>query len=304
MGDGNQVRVRGFRDCFAGEIRGLDLSRTLSPAILKTVREAWAEFPVLCFPDQPLDVDALESFTAQIGPFGNDPFIEPMQGHPNVLEVRRGPDEKGIVFGAAWHSDWSFQECPPSATLLQAKIVPPIGGDTLFADCRRAWKSLPDDLKRIALRCHAIHSAKFAYGTSGTLAKDQNPREMKILTSEKAHQTRLHPMVRTHPVTGLNALFVNPVYTTGVDGMSKENGRAFLDQIYEHIVQDEYLYRHNWREDMLLMWDNRCVIHNAEGGYEGHARLMYRTTVAGEKPVDPTVDEEPIQFQSGRNHGA
>ena len=110
-------------------------------------------------------------------------------------------------------------------------------------------------------------------------------RAMTILSGEKAHATQLHPMVRTHPVTGRRALFVNPVYTTGIEGMGEEEGRALLARFYEHLVEDDFVHRHRWRENMLLMWDNRCAIHNAEGGYEGCARLMHRTTVAGERPV-------------------
>ncbi len=285
MSEWKQISVGCLRDEFAAEVTGLDLSCTLPAETLEEVRAAWAAYPILCFPDQPLSVDELEAFTLQIGPFGVDPFIAPMKGHPNVLEVHRGPDEKGILFGGSWHSDWSFQERPPSATLLHAKIVPSVGGDTLYADCRKAWGALPEDLKQIALRSNAIHSAKYAYGTNGVFAKDPNPGEMTILSGEKAHATQLHPMVRTHPVTGRRALFVNPVYTTGIEGMGEEEGRALLARFYEHLVDDAFVHRHCWREDMLVMWDNRCAIHNAEGGYEGYARLMHRTTVAGESPV-------------------
>ena len=285
MAESKRVDVRIVRDDFAAEVTGLDLRRPLSPQTLEEVRAAWAAFPILCFPDQVLSVEQLEAFTLQLGPFGVDPFVAPMEGHPNVLEVHRGPEEKGIIFGNAWHSDWSFQAQPPSATLLHSKIVPPVGGDTLYADCRKAWSALPEDLKEIALDRNAIHSAKYAYGTSGVLATDPHPREMTILSGEQAHATQLHPMVRSHPVTGRRALFVNPVYTTGIEGMAEEEGRALLARFYEHLVSDDFVYRHSWRENMLVMWDNRCAIHNAEGGYEGYSRLMYRTTLAGERPA-------------------
>ena len=279
------VEVWCAKDDFAAEVTGLDLRLALRPDLLEQIRAAWDAYPVLCFPDQLLSVDQLEAFTQQLGDFGADPFVAPMDGHPNVLEVRRGAEEKGIVFGGAWHSDWSFQERPPSGTLLYAKIVPPAGGDTLYADCSRAWRALPEDLKQIVLAKRAVHSAQLAYGTSGSLAKDPHPRAMKILTGEAAHATQVHPMVRTHPVTGRPALFVNPVYTVGIENMDDEEGRALLARCYETLLDEEHLYRHRWRKNMLLMWDNRRVVHNAEGGYEGHTRLMYRTTVAGEQPV-------------------
>jgi taurine dioxygenase len=285
MSEWRHVSVRVVRDDFAAEVTGLDLRCTLPEETLAEVRAVWAAFPVLCFPDQALTVDELEAFSLQIGPFGVDPFVAPMEAHPNVLEVRRGPDEQGIIFGAAWHSDWSFQERPPSATLLHSQIVPPVGGDTLYVDCRKAWATLSDDLKQIARENKAVHSARLAYGTTGRLATDPQPREMKILTGEKAHATQLHPMVRTHPVTGRSALFVNPVYTIGIEGMGEADGQALLARFYQHLFAGDLVHRHRWRQNMLVMWDNRCVVHNAEGGYEGHARLMHRTTVAGERPV-------------------
>ena len=279
------VEVTCVKEGFVAEVAGLDLGVALSPEWLEEIRAAWAAYPVLCFPNQRLSIEQLEDFTRQLGEFGVDPFVAPMDGHPNVLEVRRGAEEKGVVFGGAWHSDWSFQERPPSATLLYAKVVPPVGGDTLYADCCRAWRVLPEELKQIVLDKRAVHSARLAYGESGSLAKDPHPRAMKILTGEAAHATRLHPIVRTHPVTGRPALFVNPVYTVGVESMDDEQGRALLARLYETLLDEAHLYRHRWRENMLLVWDNRRVVHNAQGGYEGHARLMYRTTVAGEKPA-------------------
>jgi taurine dioxygenase len=279
------VKIEVLRERFAAELSGVDLSRPMPPAALAEVLAAWAAYPVLCFPDQPLSPDQLEASTVQVGPFGEDPFVAPMPGHPNILEVRREPDEKAIVFGAAWHSDWSFQESPPSATLLAAKVIPPVGGDTLYADLALAFESLPDDLKEIALSSRGIHSAALAYGARGAFAREEVPRAMKILHGEEAHATWVHPMVRTHPVTGRRSLFVNPTYTCGVEGMSDEDGGLLLLRLYEHGLDERFVHRHRWRENMLLMWDNRCTAHNATGGYNGHLRVMHRTTVAGEAPV-------------------
>src|SRR3954469_22560083 len=115
---------------FGAEIAGLDLARPLPAEQLAEVKVAWARHAVVSFPDQPLSLDELEAFTLQMGPFGDDPYVAPMEGHPNVLEVRREANEKASVFGGGWHSDWSFQATPPSATILRSEIIPPIGGDT------------------------------------------------------------------------------------------------------------------------------------------------------------------------------
>lgn len=270
---------------FGAEIAGLDLSRPLSPQVLAEVRAAWAAHSVVAFPDQPLSLEALEAFTQQIGAFGIDPFIAPMPGHPNVLELRREPDEKATNFGAGWHSDWSFQKEPPAATLLRSEVTPPVGGDTLFADCSRAYDALSDAMKAVLAPLRAIHSATRAYGTQGVFAKETETRTMEIIVSSEADKTLSHPLVRTHPITGRKALFVSPTYTVGIEGMTLKESHAILGFLFAHLTQDEFIYRHQWRAGMLLMWDNRCTVHFAEGGYDGHLRVMHRTTVAGDAPV-------------------
>ena len=270
---------------FGAEIRGVDLSHPLPAAVLDEVKAAWARHGVVAFPDQPLSLEAQEAFTEQMGGFGVDPYIKPMAGHPNVLELRREPDEKAPNFGAGWHSDWSFQETPPAATLLHSKVVPPVGGDTLFVDAARAYEALSPAMQRMLAPLRAIHSAKQSYGSKGVFSKDTEKRTMQIIVSEEADKTQTHPLVRTHPVTGRKALFISPVYTVGIEDLTPEEAKAILGFLFAHLTQDQFIYRHKWREQMLLMWDNRCTMHFAEGGYDGHLRLMHRTTVAGDTPV-------------------
>lgn len=270
---------------FGAWITGLDLSRPLDGETLAAVKAAFARHAVVSFPDQPLSLDELEAFTLQIGPFGEDPFIKPMEGRPNVLELRREPDEKATNFGAGWHSDWSFQPQPPAATLLRAEVVPPVGGDTLFADCARAYEALSETMKQLLAPLRAVHSAARPYGTSGVFARETEKRTMQIVTSKEAEKTQVHPLVRTHPVTGRKALFVSPVYTVGIDGLTDKEAGAILGFLFAHMTQPQFVYRHAWARGTLLMWDNRCTVHFAEGGYDGHLRVMHRTTVAGDTPV-------------------
>ena len=280
-----EIVVTPQRSGFGARIEGVDLSLPLPPAVLEAVKAGWARHSVVAFPGQPLSLEALEAFTQTIGPFGVDPFIAPMPGHPNVLELRREPDEKATNFGAGWHSDWSFQKTPPAATLLRSQVIPPVGGDTLFADCSRAYETLSPVMKKMLEGVRAVHSASRAYGTQGVFAKESAKRTMEIIVSPEADKTLTHPLVRTHPVTGRKALFVSPVYTVGIEGMALAESQAILGFLFAHIVQDQFVYRHRWEQDMLLMWDNRCTVHFAEGGYDGHLRLMHRTTVAGDVPV-------------------
>jgi taurine dioxygenase len=270
---------------FGAEITGVDLARPLSPEALAEVKAAWAAHAVVAFPDQPLTLDQLEAFTLQIGPFGEDPFIKPMPGRPNVLELRREPNEKATNFGAGWHSDWSFQAEPPAATILRSEVVPPVGGDTLFCDGARAYEALSPTMQKMLDGLRAVHSATRAYGTKGVFARETEKRTMEIIVSPEADKSLTHPLVRTHPVTGRKALYVSPVYTTGIEGLTVAESQAILGFLFKHMTDEAFVYRHRWRPGMVLMWDNRCTAHFAEGGYDGHLRVMHRTTVAGEVPV-------------------
>lgn len=278
------IRVEPREHGFGAVVRGIDLRQSLSKEDADTIRGAWARHAVLAFPEQNLDPTQLESFTLSLGEFGVDPFIEAMEGHPNILELRREPDEKAQNFGAAWHSDWSFQPCPPAGTILHSKVVPPVGGDTLYADCHRAWEALSPTMQGMLEGLRAIHSAAFAYGPRGVLARDAEERTMNIIVSEEAEKTEIHPLVRKHPVTGRKSLFVNPVYTVGIEGLHPEENFLILKYLYDHMAKDEFVYRHHWDVDMVVLWDNRSTMHFADGGYDGHLRVMHRTTLAGDRP--------------------
>ena len=263
-------------------IHDLNLNHNLSEHTVKEIREHWVNYGVAIFPNQSLSLEQYEAFSQLFGPYGEEPFLIPMKEHPHVVQVHRKANEEATHFGSAWHSDWSFQHQPPSATMLYSEIIPPVGGDTLFANTADAYDDLTDDLKEEIHNIRAIHSAKLPYAKDGVYATEGKQRTMKIHTSDEANKTMSHPVVRTHRETGRKSLFINPVYTIEIDGMTKENSDLLLFKLYSHMGQDKYIYRHQWEPDMLIMWDNRTVMHMAEGGYDGHERLLHRITVAGD----------------------
>jgi len=271
-------------DGFGAEITGVDLSTPMSPVALDTVKAAFAQHRVVWFPNQPLTFDQQEAFTLQFGLFGEEPFVETMENRPHVVEVRRDPDERTHPFGGGWHSDWSFQERPPAASILHAKVVPPEGGDTLFADGVAAHEALSPTMQDLLCGLRAVHSARSVYGTDGFFAKESGRTGMSAIVSADAHASRSQPLVRTHPVTGRKALFLGSGYAIGVEGMHKAESEALLGFLLAFMTSEPFVYRHRWAADMLTMWDNRVVMHHATGGYDGHLRLMHRTTVAGETP--------------------
>ncbi|HEX7758571.1 MAG TPA: TauD/TfdA family dioxygenase [Caulobacteraceae bacterium] len=279
------VRVAPRPEGLGAEITGVDVAAGLEGEDLAAVKAAFAAHGVIWFPDQPLSHDALEAFTLAFGEFGWDPYIAPLAERPHILEVRREPQETSSVFGGAWHSDWSFQETPPAATILHAKEVPPTGGDTLFADGRAAWDALSPTFQALLAPLRAVHSAARPYGSEGFYAKESGRIGMTILPSVEAEKTFIHPIARRHPVSGRTALFVNPVYTLGIEGMTAAESAALLGFLFKHMTDEAFVYRHVWSPNMLTMWDNRCLMHNATGGYDGYRRVLHRTTVAGEAPV-------------------
>ncbi|MCC5888180.1 MAG: TauD/TfdA family dioxygenase [Gammaproteobacteria bacterium] len=262
-------------------VRDVDLRRPLEPEVLAEIREAWLAHQVLAFPDQALSIEDIERFAAAIGTLGEDPFFENLPGHPHVAQVRRDADERTPLFAESWHSDWSFLPDPPIGTVLYGNVIPPVGGDTLFANQYDAWEALPAATRARLAGLQGIHSARRGYARDGLYGERDQGRSMAIRYSDEALATQLHPIARVHPETGRTSLFVNPGYTIGIEGMAEAEANALLLELFRHQGQEAFVYRHRWSPGMLVLWDNRCLLHAATGGYDGYDRLLHRITVAG-----------------------
>ena len=260
-------------------MHGVDL-RNLDAPLAETLRAVWLEHKVIAFSGQQLTLDEFERVAAHFGPFGEDPYFRTLPGHPHVAEIRREADEKTPLFAEAWHSDWSFLPRPPAMTLLYGRIIPPVGGDTLYADQVAAYEALPDDLKARLEGLMGIHSARRGYSRAGQYGDKDVGRSMAIVADDSAMATQLHPLVRTHPETGRKALFLSPGYTIGIEGMGDDAAQKLLFELYALQCQEAFVYRHRWSQGMVTMWDNRAINHAATGGYDGHQRLLQRITIA------------------------
>jgi len=265
---------------FGAEVRDVDLSRPLTDNLVADIRALWLQHQVLAFPDQPMQIEDLERFSQAIGPYGVDPYFVAIPGHPHVAQVKREAEETSPLFAEGWHSDWSFLASPPTATVLYGNVIPPIGGDTLFANQYVAWDALPQATQSLLKDKQGIHSARRAYSREGMYGEKDKGRSMAIRYSDSAMATQLHPIARVHSETGRTALFVSMGYTIGIDGMIESESTPLLMKLFEHQSRPEFVYRRRWSPNMLVMWDNRCVIHAATGGYQGHRRLLHRITVA------------------------
>ena len=264
------------------EITGVDLTRDLSEKEVISIREAWLIHHVLSFPDQAMSDDDLERFTLYFGSFGDDPFIASIPGRENIIAVKRLADEKVPVFADNWHTDWSFQENPPAGTCLFGKVIPSVGGDTLFANQHLALENMPSSLREKLEDKLAIHSALVPYSPGGGYGdKDREMgRSMDIRASDQALAKQLHPIIAQHPETKKEGIYGTIGYIIGIDGMDNQDAMKLLMELSAWQCKEEFIYQHKWKKDMLIMWDNRSVLHRATGGYEGQDRLLHRTTIA------------------------
>jgi taurine dioxygenase len=276
------IRVEPSGQACGARVTGVDLTQPLDAAAMADIRAAWLTHHVLAFPDQAMSDDDLELFTLAMGGFGNDPFIAPIPGRDHIIAVERKADETSPLFAENWHSDWSFQAVPPAGTCLFGITIPPVGGDTLFANQHAALDAMPAEMRAKLEGRVAIHSAKRAYAPEGMYgAGDAGDRSMVICPSRDADAVQRHPLIRAHPETGRLGLFSCFGYMIGIEDMSDEEALPLLINLYGWQGREEFQYRHQWETDMLLMWDNRSVLHAATGGYAGHDRLLHRTTIAG-----------------------
>ncbi|MGH6786825.1 MAG: TauD/TfdA dioxygenase family protein, partial [Novosphingobium sp.] len=173
-----------------------------------------------------------------------------------------------------------FQARPPAGTCLLAIDIPPTGGDTLFSNQHAAWEALDEDRKFEIGDLVAIHSARIPYAPDGTYGKRDAGRSMDIRPSEAALATQAHPLVPAHPETGRRGFFSTLGYIVGIEGMAEAEAIPLLLDLQAWQGDERFVYRHRWEPGMLLLWDNRSVLHKATGGYEGRRRELHRTTIA------------------------
>lgn len=260
-------------------VRGVDFSRPVEAGTVAAVRRAWLEHHVLVFPEQSLGHEDMVRFGEYFGPIGDDPYFKPIDGHDRIAAIYRGPEETGRVFADSFHSDWSFQVVPPSGSFLYGITIPPVGGDTNFSNQHLALEAMPPEMRARFDGLVGLHSARGAYANDGRYAAENYSGGMAIRTSDSANAVHGHPIVRDHPETGRPGLFGGS-YVFAFEGLPEAESRERVKELSAWQARPEFIYRHVWQPGMLVLWDNRSVLHQATGGYEGHERLLHRLTVA------------------------
>ena len=273
------MEVTKLAGALGAEIHGIDLARELSAETRSEIRRVWLENCVIFFRDQDLTPAQFMAVAEGIGRPVEYPFIQGIPGFPCITPVIKLEHER-TNFGGVWHSDTTYLEEPPMGTLLLALEVPPVGGDTLFANQYLAYETLSLGLQQTLTGLMAI--------SSSAKADVSKSREDRLKTDAredaKTQYDAAQPVVRTHPETGRKALYVNAGHTARFEGWTEEESAPLLNFIFQHQTRAEFTCRFSWRPGSIALWDNRCSQHNPINDYHGYRRVMHRITLAGDRP--------------------
>lgn len=265
------MQVRRIAGALGAEILGVDLSKSIPE---REIRKAFLEHQVVFFRDQRLTPAQFMAFARAMGTPVPYPFVAGIDGHPEVIEVKKLEHERHN-FGGIWHSDTAYLDEPPMGSMLLAREIPPYGGDTEFASQYLAYEALSEGMKRLLDGLYAVNSSAKADVT--------RTREDRVKEYSRHYEAE-HPVVRTHPETGRKALYVNTGHTVRFRGMTEEESAPLLEFLFRHQVKPEFTCRFQWTVGALAFWDNRCTQHNPVNDYHGHRRVMHRITLAGDRP--------------------
>ena len=276
------LEIEPLSTAIGAEISNVDLSQDLSDATIGEIRQALLDHCVVFFRDQDLSVEAHKRLARRFGEIFVHPNFNTGNHDPEVVTIVRKPGDTRIV-GEEWHTDTTMMAEPPMGALLYALEVPPIGGDTLFANQYRAYERLSEGMQRMVDGLKCWHTDRKVAGPNSPAALAK--RSTKVREDDDWRETlNLHPVVRTHPETGRKCLFVNHSYSVGFEDMTEEESRPLLDWLMEWGHRPEFTCRFRWRPGSVAFWDNRCVKHLALHDVHDHQRIMRRIQIAGDRP--------------------
>ena len=279
------IELRPLSGVMGVEIHGVDLAKPLESAVFAEIQTELVDHGAIFFREQDLAHEAQLDFARRFGPLDVHPIVDALDSHPELVRVLK-PAGESASFGVGWHTDNSFFVEPSLGSMLYARVVPPYGGDTLFASMELAYEGLSETLRRMLDGLRAVHSASRAYDPATTgEAKYRGEAAITYHYSDLIHEEVEHPVIRTHPVSGRKSIYVNQMFTQRICGLRSAESEALLGFLYEHCARPDFGCRFRWQAGSLALWDNRSVQHYALDDYREFERLMYRVTISGTKPV-------------------
>ncbi len=276
------MEIRRLTDHAGAEAVGIDLTKPVSTEIRVRLDQAFVEHSVLVVRDQSLGphqvLDAVQMFGSIFHQHNTRFAIPDCPQIHYISNQDRHPDGTRYIPGEGWHTDHSNDTRPPKATVLHAVRLPDHGGDTQFADTAAAYRRLPAVTRDRLAGLMAIHVYQSSHSTRKLMSLSQPNRQL-------VPGAVLHPIVRTHPENGRKSIYINPIRVEGIVGMDHQEALPLLDELLHHATRDEFQYRHEWRPGDLVVWDNRCLLHKANGDYGmDQIRYLYRVMLQGDVP--------------------
>lgn len=264
------------------EIEGVDLGADIDDETWAELHHALLEWKVLFFRDQDIDRDRHRRFAEHWGELEQHPFFKFVQpGQTDVDVVTLAKDAVTGGYENEWHTDITWNSTPAFGAVLRAVEIPPVGGDTLWADAGAAYDGLPDDVKARIDTLSAVHDWRFSFGAT-------MPDDAVTLLSDEFPPVE-HPIVRIHPETGRRTIFVNPIFTQHIVGIDEAESAELLDLLYRQMTRAEFQVRFRWTPGAVAFWDNRATQHYASSDYHPQRRVMDRISIAGDRPVGPVA---------------
>jgi taurine dioxygenase len=281
------MKLQALAPSMGAELTGVDLAahfnsatNRIDEAFMAEIRSIWLAHQMIVIRAQSISPAQQLAFAESLGAPDIYPFLKGLDGFPMITEVLKKETET-VNFGGVWHSDTTYQPCPPMATVLYAKQLPPLGGDTLFANQYSAFDHLSDGLKDML---SGLRGVNLASNTKVSATRSERVKEAG--SGVKADQMiGVHPVVRTHPETGRKSLFVNPAHTVAFDGWTEAESEGLLQFLFAHQIAPEFQCRLSWQVGDIAIWDNRCTLHYPLNDYHGHRRLLHRITLKGDSPA-------------------
>jgi taurine dioxygenase len=275
-----KMNIRPLTPLIGAEVTGIDLTLGLDDEAYRGLRKALLDHLVIVLPDQRIDPSKQVAFAKMFGDIEPPhPVFDTVEGHPEITVIEHG-GTKHQPYNDEWHTDVTFRSKPAMASILHARILPEIGGDTLWASMYAAYESLSQPIKSLIEDMVAVHD--YYRGFADVLLEKPNGIE-KLLNDMRKLPPVEHPVVRTHPETGRKGLFINRSFTRRIKSLTTVESNHLLALLFEHSEHPNFQMRHRWREHDLLMWDNRCTMHLASSDFTG-LRRMHRITVLGDRP--------------------
>jgi taurine dioxygenase len=270
----DRLTITPLGNCGA-EVLGVDLNN-LSNAQMDAIRAAYAQHGVLFFRDQTLTPEQHIAFARRWGDIDVNKFFPHIDGYREIARVGKEKEQKTNI-GGGWHTDHSYDKIPAMGSILVARLLPPEGGDTLFANMVAAYEALDDETKAQIADLKAVHSNAHIFGSK---AYYTNAERAEFANNEAVGEA-VHPVVITHPLSGCKAIYVNPGFTRRFEGKTPEESQDLLYKLFAHAMKPQFHTRFQWRDGSIAFWDNRATWHYALNDYHGHERLMHRITITG-----------------------